>query len=213
MLARSWTFGVWALVAASALFWGLKVFVKAPQAPRETVVAQPGSGARGDLSRLFGVDAPAPMVQAEAAPVVDTRFKLIGVVSPRGSQAAAEGLALIAIDDKPAKAYRVGAVVDGDNVLQRVSARGVSLGPRGGPGRVALEMPPLAAAATGTLPDIGGQAQPMGRATAPPGVPRVSGPGMPGWRPPGSSGRPGDRPADNGPQLQGNQAAEGTQTR
>jgi general secretion pathway protein C len=177
MLARWWTFGVWALVAGSALFWGLRVFVQAPEAPRGTVVAQPGGDVRGDLTRLFGVDAPPPQpLAAEAATVAnDPRYTLVGVLSPRNAGAAREGVALIAIDGNPAKAFRVGHVIDGNTVLQTVSARGAQLGPRGGPTRVALELPPLPVAATGTLPSIGGQG--------------VTGPGRPPMgMPPGAAG-------------------------
>ena len=53
MLARWWAFAVWALVAGSALFWGLRLFAQAPQAPAQTMVAELGTGARGDLTRVF----------------------------------------------------------------------------------------------------------------------------------------------------------------
>lgn len=170
MSARWWSFGVWALVAGSALFWGLRLFVKSPPAPAQAVVAELGGGARGDLTRLFGNDPPPPpsaAVEAEPQPVADARFQLIGVLSPRPAQAAGQGLALIAVDGKPARAYRVGAVVDGSTVLQSVRARGATLGPRGGAAQVALEIAPPVAAATGTLPDAG----------APPATPAPS-PGL-----------------------------------
>ncbi len=151
--ARWWTLAVWALAAASALFWGLKLFVKPPAAPPHTQVADTGLAARGDLSRLLGADAPPPVL-ANAEPVADARFQLIGVVSPRPRNAAREGLALIAVDGKPARAYRVGASVDGDTVLQTVGARGVTLGPRDGAALVALNLAPPPLAATGTLPSL-----------------------------------------------------------
>lgn len=116
------------------------------------MVVETGNGARGDLSRLLGAE---PVVVAQAAPaavVADDRFQLLGVVSPRASAAAREGLALIAVDGKAAKAFRVGSVVDGNTVLLAVRARGASLGPRGGTANVALEIAPPAAAAVGTLP-------------------------------------------------------------
>lgn len=169
MLARWWTFGIWALVAGSAFFWGLRLFVQAPAAPPGTLVAQPGGDVRGDLTRLFGADAPPPAAPEEVVAVADPRFTLVGVVSPRNPAAAREGVALIAIDGNPARAYRVGTVVDGNTVLQAVSARGVELGPRGGPAAVALELPPLPPPATGTLPSIGGpNVQGMGRPAMPP---------------------------------------------
>jgi len=157
MLARGWSFGVWALVAGSALFWGLRLFVKAPQVPAQTVVAELGAGARGDLSRVFGPDPVAAVASAEPEPAADARFQLIGVVSPHRSQSSSQssnqGVALIAVDGKPAKAYRVGAVVDGQTVLQSVRARGAELGPRGGAVQVALDLAAPAAAATGTPGD------------------------------------------------------------
>ena len=172
MLARGWAFGVWALVAAAALYWGLKLFVKAPPAPPQAVLATSASGARGDLTRLFGADAAPPA--AEPQPAADARFQLLGVLSPRSAAAAQEGLALIAVDGKPAKAFRVGAQVEGDTVLQAVRARGATLGPRGGPAGVALEIAPPAPAATGTLPDAAGRAAAAG--TAPPASPAPGGP-------------------------------------
>ncbi len=201
MLARWWTFGVWALVAGSAFFWGLRIFVQAPAVPRDTVVAQPGGGLRGDLTRLFGADAPPPPPPtAEPVAAPDPRFVLVGVLSPRSPGAAREGVALIAIDGSPAKAYRVGQVVDNTTVLQSVNARGAQLGPRGGPALVALELAPLPPAATGSLPSIGGP----GGAGAP-GIPQP-GPGRPMGAPPGMAGIGGNpvmqQPTYNDVQVQ-----------
>ena len=143
---------MWALVAASAVFWGLKLASQPLPVPPQAQMAQPGAGLRGDLTRLLGEDA--PPVAAAAAPVqlADARFALLGVVHPMASTAAGEGLALIAVDGKPPRAYRVGAVVEGTHVLQTVGARGATLGLRNGPGVVALSVPPPAPAATGSLP-------------------------------------------------------------
>ena len=152
MLARWVTFFVWAAVAASAGFWALKLMVKAPQAPPQVQVAEANVAARGDLTRLLGADASAAMAAATPEPAADARFNLLGVLSPRASQAAREGVALIAVDGKPARAYRVGTVVDGQNVLQSVHARGAELGPRNGPSLIALKIAPPATAATGQLP-------------------------------------------------------------
>jgi len=155
MLARSVTFLVWAAVAASAVAWGLKVFVQPPAAPPQALVAETGPTARGDLTRLLGADAPVPVAAVAPVPAADARFKLVGVVSPRSPQAAREGLALIAVDGKPPRAYRVGAVVEGPHVLQAVNPRGATLGPADGPALVALKLPPPQAAATGVLPPAG----------------------------------------------------------
>jgi len=165
-------------VAGSALYWALQLFVTAPQAPPGTVAVQPGVGARGDLARLFGAEAPAPVLAA-AAPVPDNRFQLVGVLSPRGAQASREGVALIAVDGAPAKAFRVGASVADGTVLQAVRARGVTLGPRGGEATASLELSPPPVPATGTLP----AALQGGNAAMPPR--NVGGPPLqPGNQPP-----------------------------
>jgi general secretion pathway protein C len=190
--ARAWTFAIWALVAGSAVAWGLKLFAQGPKAPVNTVQVQPAAGLRGDLTKLFGADAPPPVAQSEEpAPVPDARFQLVGVLSPRSAAAAREGVALIAVDGNPPKAYRVGAVVQGDTVLQSVRPRAATLGPRDGPAQTTLELAPPPPPATGTLPpavsggtNIGGNAAPM--AMTPPRNPNVS-PPMP-QRPPPSDG-------------------------
>ena len=164
MAARWFSFVIWAAVAATAAAWALRLLVPSPAAPLHASTVDMAPSARGDLTRLFGVDA-VPVAAVAAAPA-DSRFRLIGVAAPRST---GEGLALIAVDGKPPRAYRVGAAVDGDTVLQAVRARGATLGLRGGPAMVTLEIPPLPAAATGTLP-------------AAPGGPANQGPG--GFVPP-----------------------------
>jgi general secretion pathway protein C len=154
MVTRWLAFGVWAVAAASAVAWGLRLFVPSPPVPAHASVALP-SAAVGDLSRLFGVEPVAAPEEDLPEPVADARFQLIGVVTPRPAGAAAEGLALISVDGKPPRAYRVGATVDGEQVLQAVQARGATLGPRGGAALVALSIPPPPAANTGTLPSVG----------------------------------------------------------
>jgi general secretion pathway protein C len=157
MSARWWTLGVWALAAASAAYWGLRLFSTAAPVPAHARPAEAHAATRGDLSRLFGVDAPMP-VAASTEPAPDARFQLIGVLSPRSPQAAREGVALIAVDGKPPRAFRVGSVVDGQNVLKTVNARGATLGPREGAALVALNLAPPPVAATGSLPALPGAA-------------------------------------------------------
>ncbi len=152
---------VWACVAGSAVFWGLRLFV-APQAvPPGTPVASLGATGGADLARVLGEE-PAPAVtEAEAQVPQSERFKLIGVLSPPASRARREGVALIAIDDQPAKAYRIGAPIEGDTVLQAVQARGAVLGTRDGVALVSLQLAPPAPPATGTLPAAGASTVPM----------------------------------------------------
>jgi general secretion pathway protein C len=176
MSARWITFLLWALVAASAVAWGLKLFVSAPPAPRDVRVADAAQALRGDPSRVLGVDAPPPQAAGDApAPAADARFQLVGVVAPRSAQAAREGVALIAVDGKPAKAYRVGAKVDEDTVLKSVRARGADLGPREGKATIALEIVPPPPAATGVLPPAGGD---QAGVAPPPGARKVVRPGV-----------------------------------
>jgi general secretion pathway protein C len=152
MMARWLAFTVWAAVAASAVFWGLKFFVRPAAAPAHAGVAAPTTALRGDLTRLLGADPPPAAAEEEPVEAESSRFQLLGVVAPRGAGSASQGVALIAVDGKPPRAYKVGAVVDGSQVLQSVQARGVSIGPRGGAVAVSLEIPPQPPAATGSLP-------------------------------------------------------------
>ncbi|MGL6109481.1 MAG: type II secretion system protein N [Rubrivivax sp.] len=182
MLSRFAAFVIWAAIAASAVFWAMRLWVKPDAAPAHATVVSAASGFNGDLSRLFGPDTTPtvsePVPGTPPAAQADARFRLIGVVAPRSSTARAEGLALIATDGKLPKAYRVGAVVDGDLLLQAVHARGASLGARGQAAQVNLDLPPLppptsgAAVATGGLPPPlrAGSVQP-GRALPAPALP------------------------------------------
>src|SRR5687768_17617348 len=119
MLARLSAFVIWALVAATAVFWGLRLFVRAPAAPAYAVPVGDTAAVRGDLTRLLG-SAPVAAVEAVAAPQAASRFKLLGIVAPKVASST-NGVALIAVDGKMAKAYPVGARVDNDLVLQSVS--------------------------------------------------------------------------------------------
>jgi len=91
-----------------------------------------------------------------------------------------QGVALIAVDGKPAKPYAVGARLDSDLVLQSVGLRTASLGPAQGGRSVVLELPRLPPPHSGVLPPPGAAAiTPAQRTTAapPPGV--VAAPPLP----------------------------------
>ncbi len=152
MVSRWLAFLIWALVAATAVAWLLRLSAS-PQAVPATAVSVDNAGSfRKDWTRLFGAPAPeAAKAEAAVSPLA-SRLKLIGLVAPRAPAGSPNGLALISVDGKPARAYRVGASVDGDLVVQSVHARAVDVGPRGAASAVTLELPPMAAAATGTLP-------------------------------------------------------------
>jgi general secretion pathway protein C len=155
MLARLSAFVIWALVAATAVFWGLRLLVRAPAAPPYAVAVGDAGAVRGDLTRLLGTAPVAPVV-AEAAPEAASRFKLLGIVAPKSAPTAdtasvSQGVALIAVDGKMPKAFAVGARVDGDLVLHSVSLRTASIATGQGAPTITLQLARPAAAATGTL--------------------------------------------------------------
>lgn len=149
MPARLSAFVIWALVAASVSFWGLRLFVKPAVAPSHTQLASDSGPARVDLTRLLGAP-PVALAASVQAPAISSRFQLTGVMAPK--VAGQQGVALIAVDGKMPRAYRVGAPIDGELVLQSVSLRTASIGPTSGAPAVVLELPVLPPAATGSLP-------------------------------------------------------------
>lgn len=158
MLSRLAAFVIWAAVAASIVFWAMRLWVKPAAVPAHATLVSVAGAFKGDLSRLFGSEAEPTVPTLGDAPVAaeNARFELIGVVAPHATAQRAEGLALIALDDKPPRAYRVGAVVDGEMVLQSVHARGALLGPPGQPAQLTLELPALPPPATGVPASVGG---------------------------------------------------------
>lgn len=154
MAARVSAFIVWALVAAGVAFWGLRIFVRPAPVPGHATPVSTTQTARGDVARVFSD----PQVEAPVAaqPALASRFKLIGVMAPKPGERPG-GVALIAVDDKPPRAFMVGAQLDTNLVLQTVSMRSAAIGsPQGGQPAVVLELPPLPPPATGTLPPAGG---------------------------------------------------------
>ena len=183
MLRRLLAFVIWSAVAASAVFWLLRLAVDAPPAPPHANTVAFAPSGRADWTPVLGRPAPQPVEEDDEEAGVDeaaaSRFRLLGVVAPRSPRDRA-GVALISVDDAPAKAFRVGAAVDGATVLQSVHAFGASLGPLGGPAAVELQLPALPPPATGTLPPPGSTAAPPRPAAVP--MPRAL--GLPGVRPP-----------------------------
>jgi general secretion pathway protein C len=131
---RLTTLVIWALAAASAAYWGLRLSASGPGL---TTAAAPPAASAPDaqaMARLLGaVAAPVPVAAASS------RFALVGVLAGRSSGG---GAALIAVDGKPAKPYRVGAVIDTGLVLQSLGPRQARLGTSAeGPASLTLEMP------------------------------------------------------------------------
>lgn len=172
MSSRLWAFVIWAAVAATAVYWGLRLFARGAPAPAHAVaVGLPGDApaAGADLTRLLGAAPVAAAPAAVAAPATDARFKLLGVVAPR-RQGAPDGLALISVDGKPAKPVGLGGQVEGELVLLTVNHRRAELGPRGGGAQVTLELPAVPEAARGSLPSVGQSAAPVMAPAAAPAI-------------------------------------------
>ncbi|RQO55463.1 hypothetical protein DBR47_19530 [Paucibacter sp. KBW04] len=149
MLARMTAFLVWGALACSGGFWAIQLLAKPLLTPAQASAASERGAAGADLTRLFGVPAPQ---QAEAAPVAESRFKLLGVVAPKNAQSGAhagEGLALISVDGVP-RTVRIGAVLEGELRLIAVDKQTASLG-SGGVVSMNLQIAPPAPAATGAL--------------------------------------------------------------
>jgi general secretion pathway protein C len=137
-LVRVGTFAVWALALASVVYWGLKA-TSAPDGPVAAVASdvRPAPDPVA-VSRLLG--ARAAQAATPVAPNVAGRFSLAGVLA----DLRLGGAALIAVDGKPAKPYRVGSVVEDNLVLQSVAPRRAVLGTSiGGPAAFTLELPSL----------------------------------------------------------------------
>ena len=125
--AATATTALWALAAASVVFWGLRLAAPAdalaPPPVADTPQAAPDPAA---VARMLGaVSTPAA---AAATPEAASRFALLGVVADAGQQ----GVALIAVDGKPPRPFRVGATVADGYVLQSLEARAAALGASAG---------------------------------------------------------------------------------
>jgi general secretion pathway protein C len=167
MLSRAAAFLIWALVAATVVFWLLRLMAQGPSIQQATLASPQALPSRAELSRVIG-STPVAATPA-ASPELSSRFVLTGVMAPKQSAAGAAqspaqgaGLALIAVDGQPAKPYALGATLDHNLVLLAVTLRTASIGPQGGSPVLILELPALPPPATGVLPTLSvGQAAPM----------------------------------------------------
>ncbi|MEJ8820627.1 type II secretion system protein N [Variovorax humicola] len=127
---------VWALAAASVVFWGLRLTAPADATAPPAVTNAPVAVDPAAVGRFLGaVDAPSA---AAAAPDAASRFVLQGVIADTDGQ----GAALIAVDGKPARPFRVGASIGDSYVLQSVGTRAATLGSGArGPVAFTLKLP------------------------------------------------------------------------
>jgi general secretion pathway protein C len=197
MLSRFFALLIWGAVALGAAFWGLRWFGKSMTVPPGTASATMDNGLRGDVSKLLA--GPAKPVDAVAAPTQQAalagRLQLLGVVAPR-QEGGHTGVALLVLDGKPARAYRLGQMVDGELVVQSISQRQVQIGAQGGPAAVSLDLPLMPAAATGSLPpptgaiSNQGAAAPQANGSASYGAAAARTPGYPSPSAPGMAANP-----------------------
>ncbi|MBK6005313.1 general secretion pathway protein C [Ramlibacter ginsenosidimutans] len=170
---RGASFALWALAGASAVAWGLKLSgnpyaVTVPPSPARQVAAVDPAA----LARLLG-GTPAATGAPMTAPSLASRFQLLGVAAGAHS---GRGAAVISVDGKPARSYRVGATLEEGIVLQAVHGREAELG---APGRneplVVLQVPALkmesvqaGTTATGSAPAAPAFSAPAAPVFAPP---------------------------------------------
>ncbi|MDP9915374.1 general secretion pathway protein C [Variovorax boronicumulans] len=131
------TTGLWALAAGAAVFWALRLASPADAvAAAATMPRAPVAADAEAVARLLGVVTVTS--NAPVAPEAASRFALSGVVADPSNQ----GAALISIDGKPPRPFRVGSKVGESYVLQSVGVRAATLGAqRDGPAAFTLQLP------------------------------------------------------------------------
>jgi general secretion pathway protein C len=160
-MSSRWTgFFIWALVAVCTAFWALKIFAATHPVPTNAREPSKPVAVAGPMVRLFGATAVPEETEAAPSPASD-RFQLVGVIAPRAGGTAREGIAIVSVDNQPAKAWHVGGVLEGDTTLLAVAKRSAEFGPRGGPSSFTLQLPEPAPPETGTLPPPVSQATPQ----------------------------------------------------
>lgn len=128
------------LAAASVVFWGLRLAAPPESTAPPALVSAPVAVDPAEVAKAFGATT-APL--ASLAPDAGNRFVLLGVVAD-GDQ---RGAALIAVDGKAPRPYRVGQQLGDGYVLQSVDLRAAKLGAGADtPTLLTLQMPKPAAA-------------------------------------------------------------------
>jgi general secretion pathway protein C len=133
------TFLLAALAAASAAYWVLKWRANvSPSQPATVAFAAPAQIDPQALARFLGGGKVGTASTALASAA--SHFKLFGVIANR----AKGGYALIGVDGKAAKPFRVGSPVNDALVLHSLSPRSAALAPSlDAPATLTLELPKL----------------------------------------------------------------------
>ena len=125
--ANSWTLRlftllVWLLVGLCAAYWAFK-FVTTKPVEATAALATPTVVVDSKaIAKLLGATDNVAK-QPTTIAVASTKFVLFGLAATAGGK----GVALIALDGKPARPYRVGSLVADDLVLKSISKTGVIL--------------------------------------------------------------------------------------
>ncbi len=155
-MRKNWTIRLatlllWLLAAASGVFWALKL-VQGTAVPANAAVVSMAAASTIDSAALAkGLGG--GLVTPSAAPsgpsgISAARFVLTGIVT---GSSASENLALIAVDGKPARPYRIGAALTDGVVLKSLDKRQVALAASSNvPASVTLEMPKQTSAVAGS---------------------------------------------------------------
>ena len=199
MAARTTAWLVWALLAGSLVFWGLRLGAPAQGLPDQVRTVGTDQSARGDILRLFANPSDVGGAVAPAQPsAAASRLRLLGVVA--GLNGAERGWAMLAVDGLPARMIAVGAEVVAGWVVQSVSPRQVEVGPPGGAPVAVLDLalpnapqigelrPPAGAAVSASPVAVAPPTAPVppamptpppGMTLPPPGLPQIDGQPVP----------------------------------
>jgi general secretion pathway protein C len=128
---RLTTFLLWALAAGSAAFWilqNMNASVNDSANPNANPAARASSTQEPSLTHqvalALGAKNPVAPTAAGALAAMQARLQLQGVLAVGTKQ----GAALISVDGKPAKPYRVGSAIEDGLEVTAVGARSASIG-------------------------------------------------------------------------------------
>jgi general secretion pathway protein C len=155
-MRKNWTIRLatlllWLLAAASGVFWALKL-VQGTAVPANAAVVSTVTTNAIDSAALAkglggGLVAPSATPSGPSG-ISAARFVLTGIVT---GSSTSENLALIAVDGKPARPYRIGAALTDGVVLKSLDKRQVALAASTNmPASVTLEMPKQTSAVAGS---------------------------------------------------------------
>jgi general secretion pathway protein C len=126
-MTRLTTFLLWALAVGSGAFWALQnvngAALNSTSPPAAAPLASADQNLTPQVALALGAKTPVLPTAASNLAALQARFQLLGVLaSGKG------GAALIALDGKPAKPYRVGVVIEDGLEVRSVKARSAVIG-------------------------------------------------------------------------------------